>query len=270
MLNRLTYLFLLLLMLASCGDYQKVLKSRDPEYKYQRAKDYFAANDFVRAQTLFEDVASYYKGTDRGEEMLNYLARCCVGQQKYTDGGEYYEAYLRNYPKGKFAIESRYMVGHCYYMDSPDARLDQTVTDKAIESLVAFLEMYPESDYAQEAYKELNEMYDKKAYKELLNARLYYNLGTYLGNNYAAAIVVCENALKRYPGNAYLEEFAFIGLQSRYQEILNSTEEKKVERARDLSDECYNFQIEYPNSKRLKSVDKINREVDKIIVKQGI
>ena len=39
----------------------------------------------------------------------------------------------------------------------------------------------------------MNELYDKLAYKEYLSAKLYYNLGTYLGNNYLSAEIIAKN-----------------------------------------------------------------------------
>ena len=63
-------------LLSSCGDYQRLLKSRDPEEKYQAALTYFNQQEYVKAQTLLDDVSAYYKGTERSEDVLAYLARC--------------------------------------------------------------------------------------------------------------------------------------------------------------------------------------------------
>ncbi|MCM1034744.1 MAG: outer membrane protein assembly factor BamD [Paludibacter sp.] len=246
-----------------CSEYQKLLKSTDPALKYDKAIEYFNKKDYVRAQTLLDDVSPYYKGTERSEDVLIYLARCYTGQKDYTGATEYYQVYIRNYPKGRFIIEARYMIGHCYYLDSPDARLDQAQTHKAIEYFTQFIELYPESPYVAQAAQEMNEMYDKLAQKEFLSARLYYNLGSYLGNNYESCIIVAQNALKKYPGNSYQEELCWYILQAKYQEVLNSIEELKEERLRDAADEYYNFVTEYPDSKHRKAADRINNDLRK-------
>ncbi len=263
MRNKVFWIVGICLLLTGCGEYQKLLKSNDPELKYTKAVEYFNAGDFVRAQTLFDDITPYYKGTERSEELLNYLARCYVGEKDYAGACEYYKAYIRNYPKGRFILEARYMVGHCYYLDSPDARLDQEQTNLAIEYLNQFIELYPESDYVNDAVKEVNEMYDKLAQKEYLSAKLYYNLGTYLGNNYLSCIITAQNALKKYPGNSYQEELNWLILQAKYQEWDNSVDELKEERLRDAQDECYNFTTEYPNSKHNKAVERIQASLNK-------
>lgn len=258
------FILLLMVVLTGCGDYQRLLKSRDPEEKYQAALQYFNEKQYVKSQTLLDDVASYYKGTERSEDILAYLARSYMGQQSYESATDYYQAYVRNYPKGKYATEAYFQVGHCQYLESPDARLDQGITRKAIEAFTQFVELYPESPYAEQAYREMSEMYDKLALKELYSARLYYNLGSYLGNNYQSCEIVAKNALKNYPSNRYQEEFNWLIMQSKYQQMVNSYEELKLERARDAQDEYYNFITEYPDSKHRKEADKMFVQINKI------
>jgi len=259
------FILLVLVLLTSCGEYQRLLKSRDPEEKYQAALMYFNNKQYVKAQTLLDDVTAYYRGTERSEDVLAYLARCYMGQKAYSSATEYYSAYVRNYPKGKYATEAYFQVGHSQYLESPDARLDQEITRKAIEAFTLFVELFPESPYAEQAYKEMSEMYDKLALKELKSAQLYYNLGTYLGNNYLSCEIVCKNALKNYPSNAYQEAFNWLILQSKYEQMLNSFEDKKEERARDAQDEYYNFTTEFPNSKHRKEAEKMLVNIRKIL-----
>ena len=261
------YLIILTVMVlfASCGEYDKLLKSRDPEVKYQAALRYFNEGQYVKSQTLLDDVAAYFKGSERSEDVLAYLARSYMGQKSYESATDYYQAYIRNYPKGKYAAEAYYQVGHCRYLDSPDARLDQQITKKAIEAFNVFVDLYPESPYAEQAYKEMSELYDKLALKELRNAELYYNLGTYLGNNYESCEIVAKNALKNYPSNKYQEDFSWLILQAKYAQMINSFEEKKIERARDAQDEYYNFVTEFPNSKHRKDADKMILQIRKLL-----
>ena len=255
------------LFLASCGEYQQILKSKDPDLKYQKALMYFEGKQYVKAQTLLDEVSSYYRGTDRSQEVLVYLSRSYMGQKDYLSAAEYYQAYIRNYPKGRYIIEAHFQVGHCYFLESPDARLDQSDTKKAIEFFTQFVELYPDSPYAEQAYQEMGELYNRLAQKELLNAKLYYNLGTYLGNNYLSAEIIAKNALKDYPTNKYQEELSWIILQAKYQQTINSLDNKKEDRARETEDEYYNFITEYPNSKRIGEAQKIHKDIQKILNK---
>lgn len=259
------FILLITVLLTSCGEYQRLLKSRDPEEKYQAALRYFNDKQYVKSQTLLDDVTAYFKGTERAEDVLAYLARSYMGQKAYESATDYYQAYVRNYPKGKYAAEAYFQIGHCQYLDSPDARLDQDITRKAIDAFTRFVDLYPESPYAEQAYVEIGELYDKLALKELKSAILYYNLGSYLGNNYLSCEIVAKNALKEYPSNTYQEDFSWLIMQSKYQQMVNSFEDKKVERARDAQDEYYNFTTEYPNSKHRKEADKMMTQIKKVL-----
>lgn len=254
-----------MILFVSCSEYQKLLKSPDAELKYERAVEYFDQKKYNKALTLFEDVSTYYKGTERSQEVLNYLARCYVGQKNYSSAAEYYQIYIRNYPKGRYIQDARFMVGHCLYLDSPDARLDQSMTHEALTYHTQFVELFPESEYAPKAYEEIETLYNKLALKEYYSAKLYYNLGSYLGNNYESCAIVSRNALKNYPGNKYHEEFSWLILQSKYQQVLMSVTERRQERAQDTEDECYSFITEYPQSKHRRAVEKIRNELKKII-----
>jgi len=263
MTNRLSILLFVSLLLLGCGSYQQVLKSKDPEYKYRMALEYFNEEEYVKSQTLLDEVAAYYKGTERAQEVLIYLGRSYMGQKDYTSAADYFQAYVRNYPKGKYVMEARFQVGHCYYLDSPDARLDQTTTNSAIEWLGQFIELYPESPYIEQAWTEINEMYDKLAYKEYLNAKLYYNMGTYLGNNYLSAEITARNALKKYPSNSHQEELSWLIFLSKYQQLLNSIDSKKEERWQDAEDEYFSFKTEYPNSKHITQLERYYKDIQK-------
>jgi len=261
------YLAIIIVFIASvsCSEYQNLLKSDDPELKYNKAVEYFEKNDFMRASTLFDDVSRYYKGTERSEQILNYMARSYMGQKDYFTASEYYNTYVKTYPKGTYITEARFMIGYCYYLDSPDARLDQTATRDAINAFQEFLDIHPESERVPEVNKLLDELKSKLVYKEFLSARLYYNLGNYLGNNYLSAIVVAQNALKNYPASDYREELSFIILQSKYQQALQSVEDKKTERYRDTIDEYYNYINEYPSGKFRRDAEKIYAESKQIV-----
>ena len=265
MIKKLVFFATVTVILASCGEYQKLLKSTDPELKYSKAIEYFEKKDFMRATTLFDDISNYFKGSERSETLLNYLAKSYVGQKDYYTAIEYFKSYTRTYPKGKYIQDAKYMIAYCNYLNSPDARLDQTVTHEAIAAFQEFIDFFPESEKVPDAVKLMDELYNKLAYKELLNAQLYYNLGNYLGNNYESAVITASNALKKYPTNKYREELSFIILEAKYQQVLQSFESRKTDRYHNTVDEYYSFISEFPDGKRRKQADKILNEAKKMM-----
>ncbi|HBZ34168.1 MAG TPA: outer membrane protein assembly factor BamD [Bacteroidales bacterium] len=262
-MRRLLFIVLVCLAVTGCGDYNKILKSTDEDFKYQKAVEYFNAKKYVKAQGLFDDIAMYYRGTERSQQILHYIAECYFGSKDYASAIDYYQTYLRSFPRGEYAEVSKYMIGYCNYRMSPDARLDQSTTHEAITNLQEFADMYPQSDSIQRADSLIDALFNKLAYKELLSARLYRNLGLYRGDNFQAAVIVSNNALNDYPFSPYREEFSFIILDSKYQRAKLSTADMQEERFRDAKDEYYSFINEYPSGAFRKAADKIFADIKK-------
>lgn len=247
----------LILLFTSCGEFEKVRKSTDYDLKYEYAKSAFEKGKYMECATLLEELVTIHKGTSKGEETLYLLARSYYENQDYLTAGEYFKAYYRNFPKGEYAELARYYCGYGYYVDSPEASLDQSGTYMAIDEMQQFLNLYPRSEKAPEAQKIIFELQDKLVYKEVLNAQLYYNLGNYLGNNYQSSIITAENALKEYPYTKYKETLMMLILKSKYQEALQSYEERKPERFRNVIDEYYSFISEFPEGENAKEAQRI-------------
>jgi outer membrane protein assembly factor BamD len=138
------------------------------------------------------------------------------------------------------------------YLDSPDVRLDQSSTYKAIQEFQNFLETYPQSDKVQLAQEYMFDLQEKLAYKEYLAARLYYNMGNYMGNNYDACVITSREALKNYPFSKLTEEFQILILRARFDLADNSVDERKPLRFRDVIDEYFNYQNMFPEGKYTK------------------
>ena len=61
------------------------------------------------------------------------------------------------------------------------------------------MEYFPQSSKKEEAQDMIFKLQDKLVMKEYLSAKLYYNLGNYLRNNYQSSVINAQNALKTYP-----------------------------------------------------------------------
>ena len=205
---------------------------------------------------MLDELVQIFKGTADAEESLYLLAQSYYGQKDYQTASQYFNTYYTTYPKGEYAELARFYSGYGLYLDSPDPRLDQKQTYEAINQLQLYLEYYPQSERAKEAQNILFELQEKLAYKELLAVRLYFNLGTYMGNNYLSSVITAQNALKNYPYSKYREEFMYYIIRSKYELAVVSVEEKLQGRYRDVVDEYYNYMNEYPEGKYVKEVQK--------------
>ncbi|HCK23190.1 MAG TPA: outer membrane protein assembly factor BamD [Bacteroides graminisolvens] len=253
------------MLLSSCGEYNKLLKSTDYEYKYEAAKNYFAKGKYSKSATLLNELITILKGTDKAEESLYMLGMSYYNQKDYQTAAQTFITYYNSYPRGTFAELARFHAGKGLCLDTPEARLDQSGTYKAIQELQMFLEYFPNSTKKSEAQNMIFELQDKLVQKELLSARLYYNLGNYMGNNFLSCVVTAQNALKDYPYTHYREDLSILILKSKYEMAIYSVEEKKGERYRETIDEYYAFVNEFPESKYLKEAEKIFKESKEII-----
>ena len=249
----------------SCGEYNKVLKSSDLNYKYDYAKRAFEQKKYAQAYTILEDLITVFKGTDKAEESLYLLAMSYYENKDYLTAGSYFKNYYQHYPRGQYAELARFYSGYGYYLDSPEPQLDQTPTIKAIEELQAFLDYFPKSDKVSIAQNAIFELQDKLVLKELENAQLYYNLGNYMGNNYESAVITAKNALKEYPYSKYKEQLEMLVLKARFREASESVEEKKDERFRLVIDEYYAFINDFPDSSNRQEADNIFKVANRYV-----
>ena len=265
--------FLSAALLSSCGEYNKVLKTTDYEYKYEAAKTYFAQGKNMKATTILEDLVSIMKGTVNAQESLYMLAMAYYNQQDYETASQYFTTYYTTYPRGTYTELARFFSGKALYLGSPEARLDQTNTYKAMQELNMFMEYFPMSDRRELAQNMIFDLQDKLVEKEFYSANLYYNLGSYTGNtvysstgnNYLAAVTTAENVLREYPYTRYREDLSVLVLRAKFDLAKASVDEKKKERMQETIDEYYAFKNEFPESEYMKEAEDIFEQAHKYV-----
>ena len=268
MKSKIAGIFLFSILLVSCGEYNTVLKLTDIDRKFEYAKKYFDEGKFSRAATLLEEVVQMRRASSRGEEALYLLAQSYYGMKDYLTASEYFSSCYKTYPKGEYAELARYYSAYGLFLESPDPRLDQTQTYKAMEQFQDFTDLYPQSEWKEAAQKVLFELQEKLALKELLTVQLYYNLGNYLiysfpGGNYLSCVITAQNAMRSYPFTKYREEFMYYTFKSKYEMAMQSVDEKKDFRYRDVMDEYYSYVNEYPEGKYEKEIKHLRQNVEK-------
>ena len=280
-MGRIRLLFLLVascsLLLFSCSEYTRVLKSDDYEYKYEAAKALYMEGHYRQASELFGMLLAPLKGSSYGEESLFMLAESNMKAKDYESAAMFFKKYYQSYPKGRYMEMARYNSGYALYKQGVDVRLDQTNTMEAITEFQGFLDNCPNTSLKSQTLQIIYELQDKLVKKEYLSAKLYYDLGDYAinsaygGNNYEACVVTAQNALKDYPyASAGLrEDLSILTLRAKFYLAKQSVEEKRLERFRDAIDEYYAFQNDYPESQYLKEAQTIFDYSERVIEKKG-
>ena len=254
------------------------MKTADYEYKYEAAKGYYSDGSFRKAAESFRDVLAILKGTQYGDECLFMLGMSNFRLGDFESASEFFKKYYQSYPKGKYVELSRYYCAMSYYNSIPDIRLDQSSTMEALTEFSTFLDYFPETSLKAQTQDVIFNLQDKLVEKEFLSAKMYYDLGSYLGNmtssgcsNYEACIVTAQNALKDYPyaSTERKEELSILILRSRYHLARQSIIEKRLERFRDTIDEYYAFQNEFPESQYMKEANSIYNHSERVVAQKG-
>jgi len=245
---------------ASCSEFNKIVKSTDYEYKFKKGIEYFEAGEFARSGSLFQELINIFRGTSRADQVYFYYAKSMMGQKDYLMASQYFRTLIKEFPTSKFTEEAQFMVGYCSYLLSPKVRLDQETTITAIDALQLYINLYPFSERVTEAQKLIDELRDKLVEKSFINARLYFDF-----ENYKAAVVALENAIKDYPDSKFREDLMYMLLKSKFLLGLNSIQDKKEQRLSDALDEYFAFTDEFPESKYRKEVERYYETTAKIL-----
>lgn len=269
MRNNILTALVALLFFSSCGNYNKVLMSRDYTSKYELAKAYYVEGQYSKAATILEDVVTFMKGTDKAQESLFMLAMCQYNEGDNETASAYFRQFYTSYPKGDYTELARFYSGMSLYRATPDPRLDQTSTNGAIIELQLFQEFFPNSLWKSRAQLMIDELTDKLVEKEYLSAKLYYDLGSYFGNctnggsNYQACVTTVDNTLREHPYTKLREDLYILSLRAKYELAKQSVESKQEDRYRETIDDYYGFKNEFPESKYIKEADKMFADASK-------
>ncbi len=248
-------LLLLVGILSSCSEYQKLLKSSDHEKKYEKAIEFYEEGDYYRALQLFDQIIPVYRAQDKSEKLFYYYAYCYYHQEDYLLASYYFKRFAKSFPNSKLAEESWFLSAYCKYKESPIYTLDQSNTKDAIQELQAFINRFPESSRVEKANELIDNLRAKLEQKAYEKGKLYHKM-----EDYEAAVVTFETLLEDFPGSKYKEESLFYILKSRYLYAKNSIRKKQMERYQSAIEAYDKLIALYPNSKYAKDAKKYYNE----------
>lgn len=247
-------------LITSCGEYGKLLKSTDYDLKKAKAKEYFSAGKYAKASELLSQILPRFRATEEAEE-LNWLnAQSSYKMRDWITAGTYFKSLVEIYPFGKYAEEAAFLSAKCDYNLSPRASLDQESTRQAIEGFNLFMTRYAVSPLVEECRIYVRELQERLVEKSYISAKLYYDM-----SQYKSSVVALNNSLKEYSDSKYREEMMYLKLNSLFQYAERSMASRQKERYQDTLDDYFSFMEEYPQSKYSKEVKRIYDETAKIL-----
>jgi outer membrane protein assembly factor BamD len=255
--------FVFLVLLSGCSEYNKILKEKDMNKKYQAAVKYYNEGECHKALPLLDELQGPTRGSSIAEDVQYHFAVTQLCIKDYIMAGYYLKSFAKNYPRHPKAEECLFKSAYCSYYLSPEHTLDQLETKQAIDDFQYFLDRYPNSplkDSANVLVAELNAKLEVKAYEK---AKLYVKT-----EKYKAASLALKHFLTEYPTSKYREEIQYLIVKSGYLLAEGSIDTKKIERFRATTESYINFANAYPESDWLKEAqsyfDKSVNQIEKL------
>ncbi len=240
---RLTGILIIVLIVQSCSQYQRLLKSDDYELKYKRALEYYEEEDYGRAINLLADIIPIYRGTAEAQRINYYFAMAHFKNREYTLASHYFKSYVNAFPQSEHAEEFLYLSAYCQYLESPRYSLDQTNTRQAIRELQNFINRYPASDRVADANELIDELRIKLEKKRFESGKLYLNI-----SDYVAAATTFETMNNDFPDSQYREEAMYLTIKAYYEYAYNSIPQRQEERYNEVVSAYNAFVRRYPES----------------------
>jgi outer membrane protein assembly factor BamD len=259
-MKKIVSLFLLVVLFASCSEYQKALKTEDVAVKFEMATKLYDAGKYNDAIRLIEQIAPAYRGKPQAEKLFYMFSMSYYNTKQYYLASYQFESFVSGYPKSEKVEEAAYLGAKCLAIQSDRTSpysLDQTDTFKAIEKLQGFIDAFPNSTYLPEANKTLralNEKIEKKVYE---NAKGYHTI-----MDYKSAMVSLDNFITDYPGTPFKEDALYYKFDSAYQLAINSVPSKMEERL-NVAKKAYQSLVKFkPDTKYKKITDEMAVRID--------
>ncbi|ADQ16460.1 outer membrane protein assembly factor BamD [Leadbetterella byssophila] len=258
---RLYPLLVLSVLIFSCSrEFSRVQKKGTTEEKYAAAVKYYKKADYYKASVLFEEIAPLLKGDSTAERTQFYNAYANYYLGNYQMSSYLFNTFYATYNNSPFAEEAYYMYAYSMYKDTPPYNLDQTNTLTAIDALQTFINSYPDSKYADDCAKNLQDLRERLERKSYEKAKQYFKTRdpSWGGlSNYLASVVTIDNFKKDFPDSKYNEELSAMQITAQYELADLSLFNKQKERYNQAIEYYNKFIDKYPNSKYLKDLEKL-------------
>jgi outer membrane protein assembly factor BamD len=251
--NIFTYL-LLALLVTSCGEYQEVLKSKDLDFKFSKAVEYYDAGEYNKAYPIFDELITLYRGTEKAQEVYFYYANTLYLQKDYILAGYHFKNFYKTFPQNEQADEAAYLTAYCYYLEAPTHSLDQAYTYKAINELQLFINTHPGSDRIEQCNEYMEDLRGRLELKSYEIAKQYYKT-----RKYKAAMTAFTTTLSEYPDTPYREEAMYLKAKAAFKLAENSVEELQKERFIEANTALNDLEEIFPESEYLKELRKLTK-----------
>lgn len=258
------YILITIAVFSSCSEYQKVLKAEDIAPKFKMGEELYNAEKYSKAIRLFAQIAPQYRGKPQAQKLMYMYAQCFYKTKDFYTANHRFERFADNYSKSEKLEEASFLGAKSYYMLSPIYSKDQSETALGIEKLQTFINLFPNSEYSDEANKLIKEL-DFKLEKKAFEIAKQYNKIANRSTEHEAAIKSVDNFIFDFPGSSLREDALYWRFDSAYKLAMNSVEYKKEVRLQQAKEYYTAFKKKYTDSKHIETIDNMALEIDKAL-----
>lgn len=242
------------LMFSCATEFEKIRSSNDAKLILEKGHEYFEKGDYAAAQSLYELAVQTYRGRAEAEKLFFNYAYTFYYSGEFITASYYFKNFANTYYNSDKREEADFMAAYSNVRLSPNYRLDQTYSIKAIEGLQEFVNKYPYSDRIDECNKIIDQMRTKLEQKSFEQGLLYYNMGQYQAANHSFL-----GTLKDFPGSKNEDEIKYLLIKSNYNLAVNSIIGKREERLQETVALCNKYKEKIKNRAFKKEVGDIQK-----------
>lgn len=253
-------IFFLVSVVACKSNFERVRTSGNSQVMYAAGMQYYEDEEYLKAQTLFEQIVSAYKGKSEAEELYFKYAYTYYHLGQYILASYYFKNFSTTFGTSPYREEAMFMSAYSNYLLSPSFRLDQTYSLQAIDEFQTFVNTFPNSDRVSECNNLIDELRKKLEKKAIARADLYNDM-----SRYQAAVQSYEIVLQDYPETQAAEKIRYQMTEAQYKLAKNSIYSKRRERYTSTLELAEQFLKRYSESEYAEEVRKFKSDAQEQI-----
>jgi outer membrane protein assembly factor BamD len=190
----------------------------DAETNLKLGNEELESKNYTVAEKYFEYVRSKFPFLEASREAALKLADTEFAAERYVEARDRYQNFVKLHPTHpkvdyaayRAALTHQKEMPSDFFLLPPSNEKDQSAIRQTVSAMSEFLRQYPNSSYAPEAKKTLDDAQKRLARHEIYVASFYRRRHRWL-----AVVGRLETVAEKYPGLGFDEE-ALMGLHDAY------------------------------------------------------
>ena len=237
-------------LLAGCSGTQRVAHT-SAEEAYQKGMELFEDEEYEDAAKYFRGVFEYGRGNEWAPDAQFQLGRAQEERGRHLLAATEYNRFTQLYRTHSLRPNAEYRRALMYYNESPNYKLDQTDTERAISNFELYIQRYPNHENTDSAEAKIAELRNKLARKQFEAGELYERR-----RMYRAAAYTYEEVFDLYPDTDYADQALMAAVRTYVSYADMSVEQRQAERL-EAAVENYNRLVQvFPDSPHLKAAER--------------